>query len=336
MSLIDRDLVQLVLDDVERLPLEEDAVAERHVAPPRSISFADAGLRIDPVQLAARRLNRDQPLAARRRVDAVQVQLSAADVDVVAAERNRLEVAERTARPDRHAVQRLLLRVREVRRVVRHDDVVDERFGDGAEVVLLEHGLGARVVDVGLAAARACDEQPVALELEPGRRPPEASGDESAAVAGPQVAAEDRAAGDGADVERVALDLDPLRAEAGRKLDHLRKRLVLRRRNACRERGRQGGADCDYREGTNHACAPCSSVTRALTVKRLRRDRGTGFGSLSSAPWSRRSTCSTSRSSRGAGTTSPPTCRTPRSRCCIRAPGSRSARTTSRRSSRWS
>ena len=57
---------------------------------------------------------------------------------------------------------------------------------------------------------------------------------------------------------------------------------------------------------------------------------------LSSAAWSRRSSCSTSRSSHDAGTTSAPTCRARPSPCFIRAPASRSGRETSLRSSRWS
>src|SRR4051812_14781827 len=187
---------------------------------------------------------------------------------------------------------------------MRHDDIVDERRRR-AEVVLLEQELRARVVDVRLAAARSGDEQPVARELDPGRGASCSARDEGVAAARPQVAAEDLAGGDGADVEGLPLDLDSLGPEARRELDDVRKRLLLRRRDAGRESSRDGYADRDRRDDTNHACLLFLVLRRKRYVRRGRTDR-----SFILRSWSRRSTCSTSRSSRGAGTTSLPTCRT--------------------------
>ena len=141
------------------------------------MSFATPVAGIDPVELAAGRLHGNELLAVRRRVDAVQVQLPV-DVGVVAAERDRLRVAESSARPDRNLVENRLPRIGEVRGVVRDDDVVDERRRPRwREAVRANRRTGRGVVDVRVARAGAGDEEPVvAVELDAGRRLPGSAG----------------------------------------------------------------------------------------------------------------------------------------------------------------
>ena len=202
-------------------------------------------------------MNRDQRLPARRRVDAVQVELPV-DVRVVAAEIDRLRVAERARRCDGHAVEHRLLRVGEVRGRLRDHDVVDERRRR-AQGVRADERTRARVVDGRGARPRPGDEEPVAaVELDPGGRLAGSSGDEDRAVAGAEVATVDRAVPDGPRVERGSpADLDALRPEAGRQLDQVGKRPLLRRGRRARAEDCDGGQQrTDRRDDAKHACPP--------------------------------------------------------------------------------
>jgi hypothetical protein len=94
------DGVLLVLDDVQRLAGEQDSVAVRDtLAAERDLLRSPCG-GIDPVEPAVDRLDGDKRLAVRRRVDAVEVE-RVWDVNVVAAQLDRLRVTERATVADR-------------------------------------------------------------------------------------------------------------------------------------------------------------------------------------------------------------------------------------------
>ena len=100
--------------------------------------------------------------------------------------------------------------------------------GAGRELDLVHQRAGPRVVEQGVAEARARDPEAVALELETGRGAHTGrAGDEDPSRAGAEVAGVDGPRPDRADVERVSRSgLDPLGREPVRERDLLRKHLL--------------------------------------------------------------------------------------------------------------
>jgi len=231
----DRDLVVAVLDDVERPPEQEDAVAVRDRRAAEVDLLRRAGGGVDPEERAGGGQHRDERLAVRRRVDAVDVEVRT--LAVVAGEIHRGErPAGATVRPQRHAVQDRLERVGEPRRPLRDDDVVDEAAAAGQGKRRDERSR-LRAVDVRLPGGAARDEQAAAVDLHPDRCVAGHRGQERA-LARAEAAAIDVARRDRADVERVACDRDPLGLEPVRQVD------AARNAEAEQRRPRHQDGDC--------------------------------------------------------------------------------------------
>ena len=170
-------------------------------------------------------LHGDQRLAVRRRDDAVQVELPG-HVLVLAAERDRRHPAAVVPGPGRDLVEHRPLRVGEVDAMLRGDSVVDERRGRArGELELPYEHSGLRVVDEGVPEAGARDPEQAVVVLDAGRRarrpgrPGRSRRPRPCEGRRPRGAAADRA-----DIGGVPVpDLDPLRREAVRQGDRLRK-----------------------------------------------------------------------------------------------------------------
>ena len=184
------------------------------VAPPSVDLVCDAPA-VDLEQLAGVRLDDDQRLAVRRRVDAVHVE--AGLVDDVAGERDRRAVPELPVAADRHLVEeRPIESVNQAARFVTTTSFTNAPVV--GEVELRDVRAGAGVVDEAVAGRPAGDEESVPLiDVDADRRPPAIRDEPRPGRCGGCPA---RPAGrDRAHVERVALDRDPLRLPAVRQVD---------------------------------------------------------------------------------------------------------------------
>ena len=135
---------------------------------------------------------------------------------------NAVAAPGRPAGPERHAIQHRLQRVGEPRRLLRHDDVVDEAAA-GRERVGADERTGSRVVDVRVARVAAGHEEPPSIDLHADRGPARLGLDEECALARAKAAAVDGSRRDRADVELLAARRDAFRLEAVRQVDPVRK-----------------------------------------------------------------------------------------------------------------
>ena len=121
----DGDPVQLVLDDVERPAVEQQAVAVRHRRTAEADRLRRAGRGGDRKSFPVALCTTTSVLPSGRRVDAVQVE--ARDELEVAGQRDGLRGRGGSAvLRERDAVEDRAVRVGEVRGALRDDDVVDE------------------------------------------------------------------------------------------------------------------------------------------------------------------------------------------------------------------
>ncbi len=171
---------------------------------------------IDREQLTEVCVAHDQRRAVRRCVDPVEVERAGNERSRRTGEDDRAARAQGAVRVDRDLVQDRGERIREVRGVTGHDDVVQERSTARGELVGRNACAGARVVHICRASGAAGDEQQMMRLVNPeSERGASRRGvDEDGPGAGSQIAAVDVARSDRAHVEdRARSDGDAFRLE---------------------------------------------------------------------------------------------------------------------------